>query len=360
MAKPLAMFRTDASVSGGLGHVMRCRALAREWLAHGGRVTFVTTETPSDLLECVRRDGCDVRLGPSGLRASEEMAWLLSLLKEECPAVLIADGYGFDVDYQRRIRPWVRCLVCLDDLPGRPFECDVVLNQNLGVARRDYELLVSSGTTVLLGPRYALLREGFREHSGIYRVRARRSKVLVTLGGSDQQNYTARVLADLAGLPDLEIDVVLGPMYGHGNPLEGIKVLHPDRVRVHQGLDGLLDLARQVDLAVTAAGSTVWELACLGIPMVVIGTAENQEAVLRGLRSEKAALVLGHLESLVSGDIAKEISSLLADPSRLQGFSQTASRLVDGRGVQRVVEVVETICARSVSRAGMPAGAVRP
>jgi len=353
MTLPLAIFRVDASVTQGLGHFMRCRALADEWRKRGGQVTFVTTETPSALLEHLRAEGYAVRDGSSnGLSGVDNIAWMTTILTEERPAVLVLDGYRFDVRYQQNVRPLVRTLVGLDDVPQRRFECDLVLNQNLGVAAEDYRPLVPPGSTLLLGPRYALLRSGFKEHAGCYRAPARPARALVTLGGGDLANHTASVLRELVMLPGLHLDVVLGSFYPHPDPLTGMENLNPGRVQVYKGLDNLLDLARCTDLAVTAAGSTVWELACLGIPMVVVGTADNQEAVLRGLREEEAAIVLGRMESIKSGEIAKAVSKLLAAPARLEALSCAAGRLVDGRGVERVVETIVERLAQSAPNTG--------
>jgi UDP-2,4-diacetamido-2,4,6-trideoxy-beta-L-altropyranose hydrolase len=350
-----AIFRTDASVAEGLGHFMRCRALAEEWIAWGGRATFATTRTPQDLQGHLQDEGFGVR----AFNGTDELVWLASVLQEERPAVLVLDGYQFDMHYQQAVRPWVKCLVCLDDVPEGPFACDVLLNQNLGVIAEEYKSLVPDGTTVLLGPQYALLRSEFRKHAGSYRVAAKPRRVLVTLGGSDEADHTARVLGELASLAVIEMDVVLGPMYRHGNPIGRIRGLDPGRIHVHRGVDCLLDLAPLADLAVTAGGSTVWELACLGIPMVVLGTAANQEAVLRGVQREQAALVLGPMQSLSPGEIAEAVRSLLAAPSRLRDISRAASRLVDGRGSERVIEVTEGILALSASRPGASTGLVK-
>ena len=353
MTLPLAIFRVDSSVTQGLGHFMRCRALADEWRTRGGQVTFVTTETPSAMLEHLRAEGFAVRDGSSnGLSGADKFAWMTTILAEERPAALVLDGYRFDVHYQQNVRPLVRTLVCLDDVPQRRFECDLILNQNLGVTAEDYRPLVPAGSTLLLGPRYALLRSGFKEHAGCYRAPARPARVLVTLGGGDLANHTAHVLRELVAFPGLHLDVVLGSFYPHPDSLTRMENLNPGRVQVYKGLDNLLELARCTDLAVTAAGSTVWELACLGIPMVVVGTADNQQAVLRGLREEEAAIVLGRMEGIKSGEIAKAVSKLLAAPSRLEALSRAAARLVDGRGVERVVETIVERLAQSAPNSG--------
>lgn len=341
MTSPTAVFRVDASISSGIGHFMRCRALALKGLARGWHIVFLTVQAPDDLQDRIRKDGCDLRVSSPGLSDADEMKWLVHLLENINPAVCFLDGYAFEIDYQRTVKPLVKCLVCLDDRPGRQFECDIVLNQNLGVALEDYTSLVSAGMTLLLGPRFALLAPGFLEHACSYHVRTRRTRVLVTMGGSDEFDYTSRVLTELAVLPPLVMDIVLGPLYPHSNPMERIEGLYRHKVQIHRGLESLLNLARDADIAVTAGGSTVWELACLGMPMIVLGTAENQAAVLEGLRAEKAAEVLGYVDSLKPGIIAESTRLLLADSARLHELSQRASRLVDGQGVERVAKAID-------------------
>lgn len=340
------LIRTDASLAKGLGHLMRCRALAGEWRARGGTVTFLVTSTPPEFVERVRKDGCEVVIGPSSATQREELVWLILTLRMEPQGVLVLDGYQFNADYQRAVGSLVKRLICLDDVPDgkRRFECDVLLNQNHGVRAEDYASWVLPKTTLLLGPSYALLSAHVKRHAGSYRVPAKLRRILVTLGGADPADHTARILRELAGLPDLEIDVVLGALYPHADPGSRPVGVTPRHIRVHWGLDGLLDLARQADLAVTAAGSTVWEFACLGLPMIVVGVVDNQAAILRGLRDEQAAIVLGQMEQVRPGAITEMIRTLLAAPPRLQALSQSASRLVDGQGAARVVDALLKDC----------------
>lgn len=332
---------------------MRCRALAGEWRQHGGAVTFLTTSTSQEFLDRLRQEGCEVLTGQPGRTCLDELDWLVPILQKEQAGLLILDGYDFDEDYQQEVKSWVNCLVCLDDVPKRRFACDVLLNQNLGVSAGDYEPYVLPETTLLLGTRYALLRSEFKHHAGSYRVTAKPRQVLVTLGGADPDDHTARVLKELANDSDLEIDVVLGALYPHPDPVSRTPGLNPNHVRVHRGLNSLLSLAKQTDLAVTGGGSTVWELACLGTPMVVLGTADSQEALLRGLRAEQAALVLGPIDSITSGEIIEAVQSLLAVPSRLQELSQSAARLVDGLGAERVIDGLRGAYARVLDRRGV-------
>ena len=333
----------------------RCRALAQGFLDRGWRILFATTETSHDILDHIRKDGCETRVMLSNRNLQEEITWLVPLLKEMHPTVLVLDGYDFDDTYQQLVKPWTRCLLCLDDVPKRRFACDVLLNQNIGVSKRDYEGLVCPETRVVFGSRYALLRKEYQAYAGYYQVRARPKRVLVTLGGADKQNHTPDIVRECARLPEIEIDVVFGPMYQFEHKLGGTST----RIHLHEGLDSLLELACQADLAVTAGGSTVWELACLGIPMVVVGTAENQGAVLKGLIEHRAAVVLGPIEKVSSHDIAREVGLTLSNPSRLQEISRAATGLVDGKGVARMVAMVEEVSGQSEYRGRVSLGAVQ-
>jgi UDP-2,4-diacetamido-2,4,6-trideoxy-beta-L-altropyranose hydrolase len=303
-------------------------------------VLFATAETPEDILNQLRQDHWELRVKSPRGSAQEDLQWMRTLVTAESADVVILDGYGFDVQYQKSLKSLVPCLVCLDDVPGRPLECHIVLNQNLGVSTADYQPFVSAGTRVLAGPQYALLRSEITKNAGLYRVGQRPSRVLVTLGGSDSRDDTARVLAEITDLNDVQINVVLGPFYRHSNPMKRVSGLQLKQVQVHEGLTSLLDLAQRTDLAVTAAGSTVWELACLGVPMVVVGTAQNQEAVLRGLTEFGAAQVLGWMTACSPGDINRAVRELLRQPDRLSALSKAAIRLVDGKGVERMAGII--------------------
>lgn len=350
-----AIIRVDASALHGLGHLRRCQALAGHLKAQGAKVLFAMAETPKGILDQLRQDHWEVRVKSPRDSALEDLQWMRRLVSAEYADIVILDGYGLDLQYQKGIKSRVPCLVCLDDVPERPLDCHIVLNQNLGVSTADYQSFVSSGTRVLAGPQYALLRSEITRNAGSYRVAQRPSRVLVTMGGSDSHDNTARILAELADLNDVQIDVVLGPFYRHSNPMKRDSGHQLNHVQIHEGLTSLLDLAQRTDLAVTAAGSTVWELACLGVPMVVVGTAKNQEAVLCGLTESGAAQVLGWMDDSCSpGNINRAVRELLSRPDRLSILSKAAIRLVDGKGVERVVEAIVQAASHAASGNGVP------
>jgi spore coat polysaccharide biosynthesis predicted glycosyltransferase SpsG len=92
------------------------------------------------------------------------------------------------------------------------------------------------------------------------------------------------------------------------------------------------------DLALTAAGSTCWELACLGVPALVVETADNQRWVAAVLAAAGAVERCGRWGDQDPSELAERVAALLADRVRLTAMGTAGRRLVDGRGADRVLK----------------------
>ena len=297
--------RADASTAIGWGHAMRCLALAQ---ALPQRPTFVMDDPPAAFVARAEPDADVVALGDP----LPDADWV------------VIDGYHLGTDYQRAVREaGARVLVIDDHGHLDRYEADILLNQNLGAP--DYRNR-APGARLLLGPRYALLRREFRDVP----ARATRDvacRVLVTLGGSDPDNVSSRVLEGLGSVAlPLEVQLIAGA----GNP-------HVDALARAPGVELVVDAhdmpARMAwaDLAVTAAGSTSWELARTGTPQLAIAIADNQRPVIHGLTEAGLAIDLG------VGDVAGAVEALARDRPRREAMSARGRELVDGRGALRVV-----------------------
>ncbi len=189
------------------------------------------------------------------------------------------DGYQFDVEYQRQLKAaGVKLLIVDDTGHAGAYAADLVLDQNVH-ATEDFYARRESYTQLLLGPRYALLRREFkpwrswkREISPVAR------KVLVTVGGSDPDNVTLRVIRALRLLAEdnLEATVVVGGSNPHGHELEREVQSGGNALRLVRDVPDMPQLMADADVAISAAGITTWEMCFLGLPAVLIDVAENQ------------------------------------------------------------------------------------
>ena len=325
------LIRADAGIRMGTGHVMRCLGLAQAWQDQGGRAAYALAAGSPDIEERLRAENIEVRslaVEPGSAEDARETAALAAAL--ECDWIVL-DGYHFDADYQHSLKQSGRRLLLLDDFGALPhYEADLVLNQDPIAEERLYGSR-EPGTRLLLGTEYTFLRREFR-----LRPRPRRDfppvarKLLVTLGGSDPDNVTEKVIRSLDDvvIDGLEAVVLVGPSNPHWGVGSGkwevesgksavashfsLPTSHC-RVRLLRNPPNIPELMAECDLAITAGGSTIWELAYCFVPSIVLLVAENQEPAMGLLHRRGACRRLG-IGSLVSvEELATEISALCRD-----------------------------------------------
>jgi UDP-2,4-diacetamido-2,4,6-trideoxy-beta-L-altropyranose hydrolase len=342
MMEPI-LLRADASTYSGVGHVMRCLAMAQAWQDAGGAAHFAAVELPDGLAERLGAEGMVLHRLDVVPGSLEDAAQVAALAQELGARWVVIDGYHFGTDFQSTIKDASLPLLTIDDYghAGHYF-ADLVLNQNIQAEVSFYPSREPT-TRLLLGTQYVLLRREFRRWCG-WRctIRPVASRVLVTLGGSDPDNVTLKVIEALeqVRVSGLEVLVVAGA----GNPHLEVLQTKIRRSRHHVELvwnvSDMPKLMVWAELAVSASGSTCWELAFMGVPTVSLSLAENQMAVAAGLENAGAVVNLGWHASLKASDIARSIADLLLSPDKRHWMSQHGQEQVDGNGAARVTRLL--------------------
>lgn len=355
--------RTDASTVIGTGHVIRCLTLAKILRDKGVSVSFICRELEGhfcDLIETQEfviyhlRKGVDPSplsfghdtyhapwLGVSWKEDAEETAEIISAMKKK-PDWLIVDHYALDERWEKYLRPYVHRIFVIDDLADREHDCDLLLDQNLvaGMHIR-YEGKVPHSCELLLGPKYALLQSEYADlHERIPPRERPVKRILISFGGVDQSNLTGMALSALRDLncPDIRIDVVLSDSSPHYDAVH-TPVFGRKGIQLYSNLPSLASLMAKADLAIGAAGTTSWERLCLGLPAVVVTTAENQKAIAHGLEQQGLIKWLGHKDVITTGLIQECVNELIEN-ERLEEWSSRCNRIVDGLGAVRVSTVL--------------------
>ncbi len=364
-----AVFRADASVQIGTGHVMRCLTLAHLLKAKGAECHFICRDLPGNRIEHIADQGfCVHRL--KALPASAEMevfesqatlthaAWLGCTPDEdraECepilaalnPSWLIVDHYALDAAWETALAHRYAKLLVIDDLADRQHHCQLLLDQTFSRTADEYQYWVPEACTILCGSKYALLRPEFaevREHSLARRLPddCPRS-LLIAMGGVDKDNATGLVLDALrcSQLPvQCQITVIMGDASPHLHAVQQKAKRMPWATAVLVDTQEMAQLMAESDFAIGAAGATSWERCCLGLPAIMVVLAENQQLIARGLAGIGAVEVI---ES--SGRIANQlpgmIDSMVASPERLYRMSQAARQVTDGRGASLITQLME-------------------
>ena len=337
------LVRADGWNAIGAGHVMRCLALAHAWRAQGGTVTFISF-CDSDALAARLRAGCDhmVRLDHPHPSESDRVR-LLEVAAQHPGSPVVLDGYGFDASYHRPLRMGGHPLLLLDDHVHQPsYDADWVLNQN-ALAKPELYRRLGSAAKLLLGPSFALIRGEFvAYHSWVRPPVEVARRVLVTLGGSDPGNVTQDVVrgAALASEPDWLVRIIVGHSNSNMASLMALVATQKLPFEISRAVDDMPAQMRWADLAISAAGSTIWELAYMQVPALLIKTADNQGTNSKDLDTKGVARDLGCPDGDLVERVGRGLRELSPDGARRAEMARAGRALVDGLGARRVIEVI--------------------
>lgn len=353
------VLRADASIAMGTGHLMRCLALAQAWQDQGGECIFAMAESTEGAEERIRREKFEVIILAESPGSPQDAERVVELALARHAAWVVLDGYQFEVEHQRRLKAaGVKLLVVDDTAHVGAYAADLVLDQNAH-ATEDFYARRESYTQLLLGPRYALLRREFKPWRSWRReIAPVARKVLVTVGGSDPDNITFRVIRALRLLAEhnLEATVVVGGSNPHGHDLEREAQGGSDVLRLVRDVPDMPKLMADADVAISAAGITTWEMCFLGLPAVLVDVAENQTPGARELDRQGIAIHAGSSQDVTPDSIAARLKPLLASPERRAAMSERSRDLVDGLGAERVVSAMQggILVLRAGGGGGLP------
>ena len=332
------LIRSDASARIGTGHIMRCAAVAQGWRNAGGRVVFVHAETTLAMTRRLEADSLE-SVGIEAVPGSVDDAVRTAAISRELDAAwVVADGYAFGAPWQDAAkRAGLRLLLADDCGHAESYCADLVLNQNLHADAGLYSRRASH-TRLLLGPRFVQLRREFAAWGNWNRsIPESADKVLVTLGGADPDNATATVLRALARLKGVETTVVVGGNNPNRAAIEGLAGSLDGVCKVLVGPENMPELMASSDLAVSAGGSTSWELAFMGLPTVAVAIADNQRPIVQSLVQAGCAVDAGWFQDLDEERLAGIIGDLRQSRLAREAMSARQRRLVDGHGVRRIL-----------------------
>ncbi|MCM1063927.1 MAG: UDP-2,4-diacetamido-2,4,6-trideoxy-beta-L-altropyranose hydrolase [Eubacterium sp.] len=350
----MILIRADGNAEIGAGHLMRCLTVADELQKHmdSRGILFVCADGRS--AELARSRGYEAFVLDSDPREMEAelSAWPGIPVRDKETDVII-DSYFVTERYLRKIREYGR-VTLLDDMGEERFPVDRIVNYNVFADRERYESLYQgSGTELILGSAYVPVRPQFRERA--YKVRERVEDILITAGGGDVDNIAGKILERVRkeaqtamaggnGITHemLNYHLVIGGFNPHFEEMKALERQQPD-VHIYHNVHDMAELMCCCDLAVTAGGSTVYELAALGVPFICFSYAENQENMTEYLRREEIGFSAGayHRDpEAVLERIAEQAGTLMKDRKKRNGCYLMERRMVDGAGAERLARLL--------------------
>ena len=371
------VFRVDASAQIGVGHLMRCLTLADHLNQKGLACHFIIRKQLGSLEKLVVARGHTLHLLPEIIKDDEIVSpttvnnqsgkvlnyksWLTggwTRDAEEClkiisyikPGWLIVDHYAIDDRWEKVFLDVCENILVIDDLANRKHKCSLLLDQTFMQSPDKYLSLVPAGAEVLCGSQYALLRPQFaatRELSLARRNPPKLDRLLITMGGADKTNITSEVLAtlkysDLASIS--QTTVVMGFAAPWVDDIRVQADAMPYATSVLVGVEDMAVLMAEHDLVICAAGSTVWECCCLGLPSILIVAAENQKENCKILASHNVVQMIGSADQ-VRKELISKVEFFAGDLNELSRCTEQMKLITAGLGAEIVGKKILAKCA---------------
>lgn len=256
---------------------------------------------------------------------------------------VVLDHYELPSDTGAALRHrGIVVLAVRDSSWGSGQEADLTLDQN---AHAVPDPTLPAATEQLTGLRYAVFRDQVLRHRGSRPDHAGPPRALVFFGGTDAYDAAPVVVPLLVGSGAPVEVVVVTPKARTAEMLIALPVGADQHVSVRGPVDELAELAVTCDFAVSAGGTAVWELVCLGVPSAVVSVTDNQDHVVNALEAQGLALPLGKLSTIrsspsASAEAGLQLRRLAADPQLRLDLAQCGPALVDGLGRERVADAL--------------------
>lgn len=300
------IIRTDASISIGSGHVMRCLTIAKELQKRGCQVQFYMKELSGHLIEYVMEQGFS------------------NVQEMQVADLCIIDHYEIDREWENTIRPFVRKIMVIDDLANRVHDCDLLLDQNVAHSYETrYDMLVPNHCVKLLGPKYLIMRYEFLKARLQMKERSGEVKhLLLFMGGTDPTLETLKVLKalELTSTNFEQIDVVVGNGNVHKEDIENI--CRKKGYIYHCQIDYMAKLMTKADFSIGAGGSTTWERCYVGLPSSSTIVANNQRIATEMAASLGAVWNLGWHEDVQVQNYVELLNALPKHKNHLKEISE--------------------------------------
>ena len=333
----MILIRADANEHIGTGHVMRCLSVAGAFVNKGEKVLFVTADHRGDKL--INQQGFDT-VSLDSEWTDMESEGVDKVVKKYKPNLVLVDSYYVTEHYLDSLRDIIHTAY-FDDLNIKRWNVDYLINYNIFAEVFDYSQYRRIKTKLLLTPRYAPLRDEFRncpEHK-ITKV----SDIMVTAGGADPEHITERIMS---GICPVMRDIVFHFIVGALNPrLSDIKNLAEgkENIVLHINERHMSDLMEKCDLAISAAGTTLYELCAMGIPTIAYTLADNQMVAAEQFAKHGIMLSAGDCrgDDGFIGRIEELLRRIIDDNELRYKLSTRMQKLVDGKGAERIVDALQ-------------------
>jgi UDP-2,4-diacetamido-2,4,6-trideoxy-beta-L-altropyranose hydrolase len=315
--------RADGNEQIGLGHLVRCSALAH-MLKDDFEITFFCLSIPSSLVQEFNICGFKVK------HITDDKDFLGTISQD---IIVVLDGYDFDIDYQKNIKERGAYLVYVDDLHDKEFVSDLIINHTPNASPLQYK--ARPYTQFALGLDFALLRPVFLDPVKKSRQFDNNGTILICFGGADPKGLTLRTLKVVVQFERFKkIIVITGAAYNKSTAFDHLitsdsRIDHRHKLNEEQMLDTMLES----EVAVVPASGILYEALSAGCKVISGCAADNQKHVYENLREGKFFIDAGDFSEII---LVKTFSEIQL--SEKKNFSP-----IDGKSPLRIKKLFDLL-----------------
>lgn len=352
--KRMLYIRADANETIGTGHVMRCLSIAKALQDAGGDACFIAADSRTEAI-VLEHGFSTICLQSVWNDLSGELDSMIRLIQEKKISLLLVDSYYATPRYLGTLRQHTR-LAYVDDLEAFPCSADLLIRYALyceetaGQEGRESQA-GQERQRILAGCEFAPLRKEFCDLPK-RRIRKRPRRILVLTGGTDPCHVAlevARQAVKEACFGGLTFNIVCGRYNPDLTRLCSLAEME-ERLLIHSNVSDLKRLMLEADIAITAGGTSVYELCACGTPSVCYILADNQIRNAEAFTGRGLMLSGGDVRcALWQGVLLEQLKRLMADWELRAKMAERMQELIDGKGAMRIAKALLTIGSEGVT-----------
>ncbi len=334
--------RVDANTEIATGHVIRCLTIADEIQRRGREIVFITADHCAD--ELIHSRGFEsICLNSKWNDLSSEIPIIIKLIKSRKISEILIDSYFVTYKYLQWLCQYIK-VIYLDDLGKINYPIDVLVNYNIYAHEISYKKLIGfNNTKFLLGEKYTPLRREFYNIQRSYRDSLK--AVLISTGGADKYNIAENIIKNIlkeSYFSNIQFYVISGSL--NHNRLSLVELSRQNRnIHICENISIISELMCRCDIAISACGTTMYELCACGLPVITFSFADNQIPGANGFAKKMLAFNCGDYRydtKKTIYNIKNNLKKLIYNSSLRKEMYENARKLVDGKGAIRIVDEI--------------------
>ncbi len=341
MIKKKVVLRADGNTQIGLGHIYRCIAIA-DMLQDDFNCEFLIGS--QSLINNIIPERFTIKCIPKEIQLENEHNWLKENFDPKS-TIIIIDGYQFKSQYQKGVKHLGFNLVYIDDLCAEHMFADIVINHSPQFTPIQFK--AENYTKFCLGLEFVLLRRIFLDEAKNHNTSTTSiNSALITLGGSDENNITAKILESLFNIRNIEtINIVIGAAYPHKQALESKIINQSKKINIFYNLTGIeiLTLMKESDIVFAPCSTTCLELISINKPIFIGYSAENQKHLYNYLCSQNLIFDLGNLQKINTIEIERIVSDKIGNINEINKMLTLQQQVIDGLSGKRINNLIKQL-----------------